>query len=278
MKIRLISDVHLEFGSFDLPVIEGEKDQVLCIAGDLNPAFCLHEKDKADKSTEAFFKTLQHRFKNIIYVSGNHEYYYGDVAKDDQKFKDISDNYGVVFLQGESIVIDGVTFIGATLWTDFDNQDPITMMEANRCMNDYNCIKDSSAVNRNDNYETYSWELHRFTANRALYIHDAHRKIIFEEIQIARLRDPEAKVVVMTHHAPHSLSIHENYRFSALNGAYYTDLEHELITYRPNLWMHGHVHNNFDYKIEETRIVCNPRGYHQYEENQEFNPEMILEV
>lgn len=274
MKIRPISDIHLEFGTFELPKMEGEKDQVLCILGDLNPVKCFHKALNGEKSTETFFDSLDSRFKDILYIAGNHEYYHGDVAKDDDKFKYYCDYFNVKFLQGDSIKIDDTTFIGATLWTDFDNQNPLVMNDVQRGMNDYNCIKDSAV----EDPEALTWDGPKFTTQRALIKHYEHRKAIFEGIQIAKLNDPETKVVVMSHHAPHKNSIHEHYRSSGLNGAYYTNLEYEIQLNRPNLWLHGHVHNNFDYNIAETRVVCNPRGYHRYEENRDFDPKLVIEV
>lgn len=276
MKVRPISDIHLEFGEFNLPIMEDESEQVLCINGDLNPARCLWEVEKASKSTEYFFSSLQDRFKDVLYISGNHEYYHGDISKDDEEFKRICDVFGYTFLQnGESKEIDDTTFIGATLWTDFDQQDPDVMFLSKRSMNDYRCISDSS---REPNPSEALWHSSTpFTPRGALELHYKHKKKIFEEIFIAKINNPDKKVVVMTHHAPHAKSIHPQYQNDMLNGAYYSDLEYEILKYNPNLWMHGHVHNKFDYMVGNTRVVCNPRGYLGYEKS-EYNNEWVIEI
>ena len=51
-----------------------------------------------------------------------------------------------------------------------------------------------------------------------------------------------------------------------MNGGYHSNLE-EFIMDRPNikLWTHGHTHEDFDYMVGDTRVVCNPRGYIGYE-------------
>jgi Icc-related predicted phosphoesterase len=73
----------------------------------------------------------------------------------------------------------------------------------------------------------------------------------------------DKKIVVVGHHTPSYLSIHDNYKHDRLmNGGYHSDLS-EFIMDRPQikLWTHGHTHEPFDYVLGETRIVCNPRGY-----------------
>jgi hypothetical protein len=78
----------------------------------------------------------------------------------------------------------------------------------------------------------------------------------------------DEKFVVVGHHSPSKVSTKPQYENDyLLNGAYSSDLS-EFILDHPQikLWTHGHTHHEFDYNIGSTRIVCNPRGYHKYEE------------
>lgn len=263
MKIRLISDIHLEFGSFDLPVMENEIEQVLCICGDLNPSNKLYEDQAGVNSTEYFFKSLEGRFKDVIYITGNHEYYYGDVNTDDIKFEELCSKFNYTFLQGGMHKdIEDTRFIGATLWTDFENGDPLCMYTCGSGMNDFRAIKDSS----------YRFTK-TFTPEQALERHYNHRNSIFDKVSLTK----NLKIVIMTHHAPSYQSISRKYRINNMNGAYYSDLESEILETSPNLYLHGHMHQPFNYLIGETRVVCNPRGYNGYEETN-YNSRLIIEV
>ena len=74
--------------------------------------------------------------------------------------------------------------------------------------------------------------------------------------------------VVVGHHAPSKASTHPRYKTEVImNGAYSTNLDNFILDRRQiKLWTHGHTHEDFDYMIGTTRIVCNPRGYDGYEE------------
>ena len=90
----------------------------------------------------------------------------------------------------------------------------------------------------------------------------------------------DAKIVIVGHHAPCKSSTKPRYQGEyIINGAYSSDLT-ELMLDNPKikLWTHGHTHSTFDYMVGSTRIVCNPRGYYSYEENEEFDPGKIIEV
>ena len=85
--------------------------------------------------------------------------------------------------------------------------------------------------------------------------------------------------VVLTHHAPSYQSLHPRYAGdSELNAAYMSNLESLIDEILPQVWFHGHVHTSFDYMVGDTRVLCNPRGYHRYEENPKFNVNAVYEV
>jgi len=166
-------------------------------------------------------------------------------------------------LDKESVTIDGYDFHGGTLWTDFNDMDTLTMHNAATAMNDYNGVKNTD--------DTVSW---KFLPKHALRDHQKMRSYLQAVCDNYRESGrTDNRVVVVTHHAPSRLSIHEKYAHDNLmNGNFYSDLN-EFILANPQiqLWIHGHMHDPFDYGLGGTRVVCNPRGYVQYEQRaQEF--------
>ncbi len=90
--------------------------------------------------------------------------------------------------------------------------------------------------------------------------------------------DPACTVVV-THHAPHPNSIPARCRGDTPSPAFVSNLER--LMGKAAQWVHGHVHDSFDYDMNGTRVLCNPRGYARRGggmENEEFNPALIVEV
>jgi Icc-related predicted phosphoesterase len=102
-------------------------------------------------------------------------------------------------------------------------------------------------------------------------------KYIFENIK--KQKAAGRKVVVVTHHAPSSLSIAPWYKDDHyINGGYHSKLENQILDTSPDLWFHGHMHNSFDYTLGDTRVICNPRGYYPEEINPDFKPGDVIEI
>jgi len=103
-----------------------------------------------------------------------------------------------------------------------------------------------------------------FTPEDSVIDHKAFLKGLDEVLAL----HPDLPTVVVGHHAPSKASTHPRYKSEVLmNGAYSTNLDNFILDRRGiKLWTHGHTHEDFDYMIGTTRIVCNPRGYDGYEE------------
>jgi len=82
--------------------------------------------------------------------------------------------------------------------------------------------------------------------------------------------------VVVTHHAPAAASIAPRFVGKPLNAAFASRLDDLIENGRPSLWVHGHTHSSFDYRLGQTRVLCNPRGYPG--ENPYFQPGLVVEV
>ena len=250
MRINVASDIHLEFGPIEIKNTEAA--DVLILSGDICVAIDVMHKDDLDnksKNIHDFFEMCSKEYKNVIYIVGNHEHYNGDFQQTIPHLKrsfEYLDNLHI--LDKEIVTIDDVTFIGGTLWTDMNNADASTMISISR-------LKPDDVV--------------------------VDHKSMLEYIRIIIEGKYDQKFVVVGHHAPSKLSTNPRYQDDYLmNGAYSSDLS-EFILDHPQIkmWTHGHTHDTFDYIIGSTRVVCNPRGYINYEQRaDDFDPNIIFEV
>ena len=265
MKIAICSDIHLEFGPIELN--NTDNANVLILSGDICVAKDLpHSDSKKGDISRKFFRMCALRFPHVLYVMGNHEHYHGDFATSGKIIKEELAQYANVhLLDQETKVIDDVTFIGGTLWTDMNKEDGITLYHMKDMMNDFRCITNGARETyyRNSAGNSYV-RTAKFTPDDAV---EDHKKML-EYIKIMVEGKHDQKIVVVGHHAPSKLSTHPRYaKEEIMNGGYSSDLS-EFILNHPQikLWTHGHTHEEFDYMIGSTRIICNPRGYINYED------------
>lgn len=280
MKIAICSDVHLEFGTIELKNPGGV--DVLILSGDICVARDLMEQDPYGivdfgKSSRyhKFFSECAAEFPHVIYVAGNHEHYHGDFK---YTIGDLKKRLGYLenlhILDKEIFELNDTVFVGGTLWTDMNKEDPLTLHGISRMMNDFRCVDNS---NREVSFKTFDvtedgrqiptfrTRAARFCPEDAVEDHKkmlGYIKIVYEDMP------PWKQMVVVGHHTPSHTSCHPRYKDDQLmNGGYHSDLS-EFIMDRPGikLWTHGHTHELFDYMVGDTRVVCNPRGYIGHEE------------
>lgn len=263
MKFKYMSDLH---GTVSFIPNVPQKDTVLLLAGDI------HEASKKNQY-ETLIMYVCSIFKEVVLICGNHEYYGKNIISIEKYLNELSnkiDNF--TFLANSSTVIDDVAIVGSTLWTDFDNNNPVLKYDAKMYMNDYSSIRCGDSVT--------PWQ--RPLSPDIVYgIHLDSKKFIQNELD--KLKDlGYDKRIVMTHHAPSWQSVHSSYVGDKFNGCFVSDMDDFIINTNPDIWIHGHVHNSFDYNIGNTRILCNPRGYeHRYTakyENQNFNQNLVFEL
>jgi len=270
MFIRPISDLHLEFqfvskgkhySELVLQVLDTDKDTVLVIAGDM---------DCKSKRQVEFLIQMSQRFLAVIYVLGNHDLWgnrldnHYDLIRQELEKRDVAN---VHVLQNTQVLINNVAFIGATLWTDFQRENEMVIFRAQNEMNDYEKIRVGSSYRKIRPVEI----LKEFKNSK---------KKIFEMSE--QYRDTETPVVVVTHHAPSWQSMdHPDVIPDALTGCYVSDLDNDIHKSNIKYWIHGHCHHTSDYTINDTRVICNPRGYSFSDPkylNSEFNPEFTLSI
>jgi hypothetical protein len=198
-------------------------------------------------------------------VAGNHEFYHGKFHRGlDTLHNECARFSNVYFLENETKVIDEVTFIGCTLWTDMNQGNPLTLHSVRDMMNDYHQIVNDSLG---------------YTKLRPAHTLERHRKSLQYIKQVVQEKR-DSKFVVVGHHAPSKISIHPRYKDDYLiNGAYASDLS-EFILDHPQikLWTCGHIHYAHQYYIGDTLIACNPRGYEGYEADTGWDPDKIIEI
>jgi predicted phosphodiesterase len=275
MKILVLSDLHLEHGTSLTPPKIIDYD-VVVLAGDIHsPGRRAVHWAKEDSTFGR---------KPVILVPGNHEFYNCTMDVELAQMKSAAANSNVHVLDREAVVIEGVRFIGCTLWTDF--QIPVVhddgtvtsdvgraLNEAARRMNDFRLIEVS--------LETMS-PARGSQPRRVLHAADTLAMHWIDRDWLRRqLAEPfDGITVVVTHHAPARDSVAERFASSWVTPAFVSDLPATFFDV-PALWVHGHTHSPFDYRRGACRVVSNPRGYGKPGgsfENRDFNAGFLAEV
>ncbi len=254
MKIQIFSDLHLDVAAIKSITVVTNVDLVI-VAGD---------------TCEGALKAFEHLRRivpmaiPIVMVMGNHEYYRRFVSVELALAKEQSPSFNIHVLENDSVTIDGIRFLGATLWTDYAVFGPANVAAVmSACasgMNDHRLI----------GWRKEPWR--RFRPQEASLLH--HQSAAFFAETLATSFD--GPTVVVTHHAPHWESVHPRFRNDPVTGAFVSDLSVLIETHQPNLWVHGHVHNSSNYHVGQTRLVANPHGYGS--ENPAFNGELVVEI
>ena len=161
-------------------------------------------------------------------------------------------------------MIDGVRFLGTSLWTDL-------------CTVRISCRRGAICPERDE--------------RPSPHISGRRRRPLSPELhesslawRTASLQVPFAgKTVVVTHHLPHPGSIHPRFADDALAPAFCSDLSELVESSGAALWVHGHTHESCDYVAGGTRVVCNPKGYGPIRregryENTYFDPSLVVEI
>ena len=275
MKIRVYSDLHLDWFFADgisfnpvtrqmniwrPPELPDDKDTVLVLAGDLWVG------SKWIKWADySWIKEVAPRFKEVIVVLGNHDYWpQGGLtirAAGDKLNAMLQDHgvFNVHVLDMSTKEIDGVLFVGATLWTDMDKGDPSVMYMMPRYMRYDGSIS----------YETGpdgKWI--RFTSEKWVSTHKGHR----DYIKHVLAQNQDKKVVVVTHHVP-LLTLGDPLYLSKDSNAYYMSDLSDIIMDNDNLklWAYGHTHYQKVSELAGTKLVNNSVGYTSEHHEQEGN-------
>ena len=265
MKLALLSDLHLEFGPMsDGYEVPADADVIL-LAGDIGTGI-----QGVRWATHTFAP------KPVVYVAGNHEFYKSGwyFSKGYRKMKEAAAGTSVHVLQNEAVVIDGVRFVGTTLWTDMKLYgDPYLAAiraipdNSGNGMNDYKFIQSEPP-------SSMDWSNRPLKPIETIRAHATAMDFLMDELY----KEHDGPTVVVTHHAPSEQSCLPEFAGCQANEFYASNLDRFADMCEAVLWVHGHIHQSKDYMLGETRVAVNPRGYVGDTLNPNFDPKLILEV
>jgi predicted phosphodiesterase len=276
MKLLILSDLHAEFNTFQVP--ENLEYDVVVLAGDI--------LEPGSAAAALLRGSMGFGDQPIVQVAGNHEYYETVLGSEQTRMRDKAKEHDIHFVDCDETVIGGVRFLGCTLWTDFCLHivDPgfpggaptllsdrfRAMAESQRYVVDYTAIRVAAQPG------TSMFASRRIQPIDTLLIHRRHRSWLRRKLA----EHFSGPTVVVTHHAPHRNSLAPKYAEEWTSAAYVTELRDEFFDV-PALWVHGHTHTSFDYQVGNCRVLCNPRGYVDWNgdfENRDFNPAFVVEI
>jgi predicted phosphodiesterase len=258
MRLLILSDLHLELWREHAPRFDpaASKPDIVVLAGDISKG------GKAVTWAAEAFPEIP-----VLYVHGNHEPYGGTIQGAHRETREAcAQHANVHFLQCGEYIQDNVRFLGCTLWTDFqlfEGKRFSAMIEAQHAMNDYRLIRDQA-------------DYRKLRPTDTAALHAKQKSWLMQ-----KLAEPSfgRRTVVVTHMAPSFESVAPQYASDLTSAAFASNLDQWVE--RSDLWIHGHMHSSFDYKIGKCRVVCNPLGYRGRSgdaENEHFDPNFIVEV
>ena len=264
VRLLILSDLHLEFASFQPP--SPDVFDLVVLAGDIAVGVqAVHWARR--KSTFAG--------KPVVLVPGNHEFYGSERTRMLEQLREAAAGTHVHLLDRDEVILQGVRFLGTTLWTDFQ-------LDVSRGT-DLAQAKRDATIGLTDFAGAIRERLpdfrgqRRFTPEHAVREHRLSRAWLQAKL-LAPVGTDVLATVIVTHHAPSPLSMDPVYEGSALNPCFYSDLPTSFFQIAP-LWVHGHTHSSSDYLYHRTRVIANPRGYVGWNgtiENANFDPRLVI--
>lgn len=249
MKLLVLSDLHLEFEPLTPPAVEAD---VIVLPGDI-----------WTKDNGIYWARETWPDKPIIYVAGNHEYYRTERNAMLKTLRTSARETDVHFLENDEVMLDGVRFLGCTLWTDFLlfgwKKRLDCMQDGWENLNDFKLIHEGQE---------------RFMPEDAIRLFKESKTWLSAKLS----EKHDGSTVVVTHHLPSMKSVSARYSQDLLSACFASNVD-ELLGHSET-WIHGHTHDRFDYAVNGTRVVCNPRGYVQngIQENPEFDPALVIDI
>lgn len=255
MKLLPLSDLHIELGlppEIDDDIVAAA--DVVVLAGDIG-------------SGTQGLDWARRRFpgKPLIYVPGNHEYYGHHINKLGLEMRAVARELDIHLLDNDVVTLDGVRFVGATLWTDFELFGSSHGVIGDALQAAKAGIRDFSIIT----FGTTGW----MRPADSVKLHRVSREFIGAALDKAHA----GPTVVVTHHLPSFACVSERFRHSLTSAAFASHLD-DLVQ-RADLWICGHTHDRFDLCLGDGkgRIFCNPRGYASIgrAENPDWQPELV---
>jgi predicted phosphohydrolase len=243
-KLHIMSDLHLELSDFTIPEVQAD---ILILAGDIG--ISIKDFDPVLESAS--------RYEYVLMVAGNYEYHKGGVDQGSTThllnlFKDTN----IKLLNNTWFTYKDIRFVGATLWTDFDNKDELKMKAAKLCMSEFGGL--------------VSYHGKDLCPQDTTLFHE-HSKLV---LGYSDHDESDKKQIAITHHMPSKKLLPDKHKDSILNAAFASDCEDLMKT--KDMWICGDANSVADIEIEGCRTIINPRGYPG--EDTGFNPKLVVEI
>ena len=267
MKLQLLSDLHLEVHPrFKVPPAPGA--DLLVLAGDIGSYQAGSRLEDPLFGLERF-SPRRGWPTPVLYTPGNHEYDNDDYDAVHARLREACAQLDIQWLESETLFIDGVRFIGSTLWSDFD-----ALVDPREPMTEQ--LKKRGKAMRAANY--YLETCGTMRAGRPFLAEEVREQaLVCQEWLRAALAQPfDGTTVVVTHFAPSLASADPRYGLTPGTAGFCNSLD-ELLP-QAQLWLHGHLHCAFDYVKDGCRVVANPLGYRSKGEQEGFRAQMLIEV
>lgn len=249
MRLLVLSDLHLEHSPWSPDPDVAAAADIIVLAGDIHAH--THGLEWARE---------QFPDKPVIYVAGNHEFYDAHLHAMSIQLRKAAQELGIHYLDNDELVLDGVRFLGATLWTDFLLFGAAhlgkALHEAGNGITDFSVIRFGST----------GW----YRPGQSVLLHRVSRDFLAQHLAVPF----NGKTVVVTHHVPTSQAIASKYARDILSAAFASNLDG--LVEQADLWVAGHTHVAADVSVGKCRVVVNPRGYPG--EASGWNPRLLVDV
>jgi predicted phosphodiesterase len=250
VRLHVLSDLHLERGERELPPTDAD---AIVLAGDISTG---------TRGVEWARRAAAGR--PVLYVAGNHEFYGEPLRGLIAQLRQAAADSSVHVLENDELVLEGVRFLGCTLWSDFEFDGPenreLSMRVCERAVSDYHVIRADR-------------EQRPIGPGETLAVHRESRAWLEQRLGAGF----DGPTVVITHHAPYIRWRPPKQVARLLAGAFVSDLSPLMGGERVPLWIYGHTHRVADVRLAGTRIVSNPCGYPD-ERVEGYDPELVVDV
>ena len=281
VNIQLLSDLHLESNpSFSARPVPGA--DLLVLAGDIGSyqqGSLLSERGIADFGLARFSPLPPAQGgagwpTPVFFLPGNHEYDGLDFDATHARLRETCERLGMVWLEQESVVLQGVRFVGSTLWTDFDALSAAQAQAGDITLGEQ--LKAREKAFRAANF--YLSKNHSFSGGQPLLAADVREQGLKSQAWLRQaLSQPfDGPTVAVTHFAPSLLSADPRYGLVPGTAGFCNALD-ELLPLA-DVWLHGHLHCAVDYTSRGCRVVANPLGYARKGEQEGFLPELLIRL
>lgn len=248
VKVHILSDLHNEFLEQNIGYLEhpwtGEIPDVgadiIALAGDI---------DVGLNGVKWAIEESERLSIPILYVLGNHEFYYNEYFRIKDMVKKLADGTGVTILDKDEFYYRDVRFMGVTLWTDY-GYPSVSHKWAMEILDDEFLDHQVIHIERDG-------EMRHFKTRDALFCHTKEKNFLKEALD----KGYDGKTVVITHHGPHMACNHPGFPVSEFSLAFDSDQSAFFEQYSIDAWIFGHTHANIDLDISGTRLVSNQAGY-----------------